>query len=278
MIVPDRFENSRLLGSYVPFITEEETEPLFSLEMAVGDFSEPENLIQVFNDEAPFLWIYEGWSFGFSFTTERPAALLVFDREDGKNIWTKGHICIKPHTSFSEADSAVSNAMMLMYAYNTGWHDTLMLHASCPMKDGMGYVFLGKSGTGKSTHSRMWMENIPEVELLNDDNPVVRVIDGKAIVYGTPWSGKTPCYKNKSVPLHGIVRIVRAPYNKANRLGMLQSYACLLPSCSCMKWDEEWVDRQHETVEKVISAVACWDMECLPDADAALTCYKAVSE
>ena len=63
---------------------------------------------------------------------------------------------------------------------------------------------MGKSGTGKSTHSRLWLENVPGATLLNDDNPIVRLTLVGAIVYGSPWSGKTPCYKNESAPLAGV--------------------------------------------------------------------------
>ena len=57
-------------------------------------------------------------------------------------------------------------------------------------------MLLGKSGTGKSTHSRLWLKYIPDTKLLNDDNPAVRIMDNNTImIYGTPWSGKTPCYK-----------------------------------------------------------------------------------
>ena len=137
-------------------------------------------------------------------------------------------------------------------------------------------MFLGKSGTGKSTHSRMWLQNIEGCTLLNDDNPVIRITEGKAYVYGTPWSGKTPCYKNLSVPLKAVVRLSQAPYNKVERLAPLKAYASLMPSCSCMRWDRQSTDRLHATVEKVIMNTGCWHLECLPDADAAHVCCSAV--
>lgn len=275
LTVPEKIYNSKLLSSYQPFIVEDGSQALFHLNAVIQELPQTGELVQLCNDESPYLWIFKDgqkYCFGFSFTTDAPSAVLFFDKDE-----TDATIYLKPHIRFSEADSAISNAFMLMYAYNAGWHDTLLLHASAPMKDGVGYVFLGKSGTGKSTHSRMWQEAIPEVELLNDDNPVVRVIDGKVMLYGTPWSGKTPCYKNKRVPLHGIVRIVRAPHNKAVRLNVLESYASLISACSSMKWDRKWIDAQHKTIEKVITGVKSWNMECLPDHDAAEVCHKAVS-
>ena len=123
-----------------------------------------------------------------------------------------------------------------------------------------------------------WSRYHHRTELLNDDNPVIRVIDGEAIVFGTPWSGKTHCYKNQSVPLKAVVRLSQAPYNRITRNIPLQAYASLMPACSCMRWDRTSTDALHKTVEKVISKVACWHLECLPDADAAHTCHKAVTQ
>jgi hypothetical protein len=151
-----------------------------------------------------------------------------------------------------------------------------MIHASVIAFEGKGYVFLGKSGTGKSTHSRLWLENIEGTWLLNDDNPVIRVEGDNVNIYGTPWSGKTPCYKNEGLPLNAIVRLSQAPHNVIKKHPMLQAYASLMPACSCMRWDRRSTDALHKTVEKVISKVACWHLDCLPDEDAARTCHSAV--
>ena len=138
-------------------------------------------------------------------------------------------------------------------------------------------MFLGKSGTGKSTHSRLWLNHIQDTELLNDDNPVIRLIDGEAYIYGTPWSGKTPCYRNEVMPLGGVIRLSQAPYNKITRNNPLQAYASLMPACSCMRWDRRSTDALHKTVESVITRAKGWHLECLPDADAAYTCCSAVT-
>ena len=175
------------------------------------------------------------------------------------------------------AEFALSNAMMLLYTFRTNPYDTLMVHASVISHRGGAYMFLGRSGTGKSTHSRLWLENIEDAVLLNDDNPVIRMINGEAIIYGTPWSGKTPCYKNESLPLKAVVRLSQAPYNRIAQLPPLQAYASLMPACSCMRWDRISTEALHKTVEKVIMKVRGWHLECLPDADAAHVCHDAVT-
>lgn len=170
----------------------------------------------------------------------------------------------------------LNNALMLLYTRYTSPKDTLLIHASVIKYRGHGYLFQGKSGTGKSTHSRLWLENIPETELLNDDNPAVRVIDEKVMIYGTPWSGKTPCYKNEGVPLGALVRIIQAPQNEIEHLPALKSYASLFPSCSCIRWEKEQQEFVHRTIEKVIMRVACYNLKCLPDADAAWLCNRTI--
>ena len=160
----------------------------------------------------------------------------------------------------------------------TAGRGTVLTHASSVIYEGRAYLFLGKSGTGKSTHSRMWQEALEDVVLMNDDHPVLRVgEDGKVAACGSPWSGKTPCYKNVSAPLGGIVRISRAPYNKARRLAPIQAYASLMTSCSGMTWDKDLADGRDRTMQAIVSKTPCWVMECLPDTDAAKVCMEAVT-
>lgn len=161
----------------------------------------------------------------------------------------------------------------------TASRNTLLTHASSVIYKGRAYLFLGKSGTGKSTHSRMWQTALEGVELMNDDHPVIRVDDdGHAIAYGSPWSGKTPCYKNISAPLGGVVRITRSSHNKAVRLAPVQAYASFMTSCSGMTWDEEQAHGRDRTMQSVIRSVPFWVMECLPDEDAAMVCSEAVTD
>lgn len=165
------------------------------------------------------------------------------------------------------------------YMLATAGHQTILAHASCVRYKGKGYIFLGKSGTGKSTHSRMWLKALDGVELMNDDHPILRISsEGLAMVYGSPWSGKTQCYKNIQAPLGGVIRISRAPYNKAGRLSPVHAYGSLLTSCSGMSWEKDLADGRDSTIQGIIRAVPSWIMECLPDEDAALVCSKAVTE
>lgn len=181
-------------------------------------------------------------------------------------------------TTGRDTKLAIDNALMVLYALATANQQTVLFHAAVVSHGGKGYMFLGPSGTGKSTHARLWLQHIEGTELLNDDNPVVRIADdGTAVVYGSPWSGKTPCYRNVSCPLGGIVMLSQAPYNKIRRLGGIESYVALMESISGKRWDERIADGLHETENKLASTVAVWHLACLPDQAAAELCNKTVT-
>lgn len=168
---------------------------------------------------------------------------------------------------------AIDNALMVLFALATADKGAVLFHAAVVSHEGKGYMFLGKSGTGKSTHARLWLQHIGGAELVNDDNPVVR--DG--IVYGSPWSGKTPCYRNVQYPLGGIVLLSQAPYNKIQRLKGLEAYAALVPSISGMRWDRHIADGLHQTENALASTVPVWHLECLPDEGAARLCNETIT-
>ncbi len=167
---------------------------------------------------------------------------------------------------------------MVMFALATANRRTALFHAAAVSLEGKGYMFLGQSGTGKSTHARLWQKNIEGAELVNDDNPVVRIYDDGCIkVYGSPWSGKTPCYRNVSYPLGGIVKLNQASYNKIWRLGGVQSYAALVASISGKRWDKRIADGLHEPKIELAARVPVWIMACLPDKDAADICCSLIT-
>ena len=173
---------------------------------------------------------------------------------------------------------ALNNALMVMYALRCARMGTALFHAAVVGYRGKGYLFLGKSGTGKSTHARLWLQHIPGTELVNDDNPVVRVMeDGTARVYGSPWSGKTPCYRNMDLPAGGFVQLEQAPVNEIRRLRGIAAYAALVPSISGKRWDRAIADGLHATENALAARVPVWHLRCLPDAAAARLCAETVN-
>lgn len=182
-------------------------------------------------------------------------------------------------TTGSHTKLAIDNALMVLYALATAGSGTVLFHAAVVSHGDRAYMFLGPSGTGKSTHARLWLKHIDGTELMNDDNPVVRIgADGRATVYGSPWSGKTPCYRNVSREVGAIVLLSQAPFNKIRRLGGLEAYAALVPSISGKRWDERIADGLHQTENVLASSVPMWYLECLPDEAAAVLCCTEISK
>lgn len=151
------------------------------------------------------------------------------------------------------------------------------VHSSVVVCNGHAVMCLGESGTGKSTHTRLWLENISGTHLLNDDSPIVSLVDGEVRVYGSPWSGKTPCFLQESFPIAGMLRLEQRKENTIRRLGIVESFVALQPSCppSLVK-DEHCQDLLVDFISDVIEHVPVYRMGCLPDADAALLSHKTI--
>lgn len=173
----------------------------------------------------------------------------------------------------------LDNAIMIAFAFAGAYHRLLLIHASVPVVEGRAYLFQGKSGTGKSTHCRLWLDNIAGATLLNDDNPVVRLEpDGSVGIYGSPWSGKTHCYKQERAVAGGFLRLHQAPHNAIRPLSNIEAFASLLSSTSTMVWDKPSYTAICDTVNAVIAQVQSFDLECLPDAAAAHLSHATMTQ
>ena len=162
-------------------------------------------------------------------------------------------------------------ALWVAYGLMTLQRDTLAIHSSCIVYQDKAVLFLGESGTGKSTHTRLWREHIEGAVLLNDDSPMIRVEEGKVWAYGSAWSGKTPCYKQERYELVACVRLSQAPYNRIQKLSVLQAYGAIHPSCAPeFAYDDALYDEVSRIIGQILSVVPCYHLACLPDREAAL--------
>ncbi len=178
--------------------------------------------------------------------------------------------------NWSQRNYGLNNALMMTYAFASADQYTMLMHASVIRHQGKGYLMTAPSGTGKSTHTRLWYDNIPGCDLMNDDNPVVRIVDGQAIVYGSPWSGKTRCYRNIQAPVGGIVRIQQRPENSIRTLSPLEAFSNLLPAISNMKWDKRVYKGICDGIAELIRLCRMYELGCLPDAAAAHLCHDTI--
>ena len=202
-----------------------------------------------------------------------------------------GHLCARMQSNkdfskctvrlyegtWNQQNFGLNNCMMMSYAFATSESDTILIHSSVIRCDGKAYLMTAPSGTGKSTHTRLWYDNIPGCDLMNDDNPVIRMVDGIPVAFGSPWSGKTPCYRNVQAPIGGIVRIRQKPENSIRKLKPIEAFAMLLPACSSMKWDERVYNGVCDSVSHFVATCNIWELGCLPNAAAAHLCHDTIA-
>ena len=194
------------------------------------------------------------------------------------------HIDLKRHDIVSNivCQSALDISLLrfglwMMFGVVLSENSAIAIHSSVIVSRERGVLFLGESGTGKSTHTRLWRENIEGATLLNDDSPIVRIVDGKALVFGSPWSGKTPCYKNLSYPIAGFCRLSQAPHNLIRRLHPLAAIGALLPSCPpAFAHDDYLQDGICSTLGALLKQVGAYHLECLPDKAAAELSFNTI--
>ena len=153
----------------------------------------------------------------------------------------------------------------------------LPVHSSVVVCANRTVMCLGESGTGKSTHTRLWLENIADTHLLNDDSPIVSLIDGEIRVYGSPWSGKSDCYLQENYPIAGLLRLEQRKENSIRKLAIVESFAALQPSCPpSLAKEEHCMDLLVQFISNVIEHVPVYRMGCLPNTDAARLSHKTL--
>ena len=221
---------------------------------------------------------YYGYTLGdktiyeFFPTKEVSAGVFVMNAD-----YTDGHYYAYPGMPLRVTSLQVNTSLMIQYTFASAPYDTLLLHASVTRYKGKANLFFGVSGTGKSTHSRLWHEYVPESDLMNDDNPIIRFAPGgECTVYGSPWSGKTLCYRNVQAPVNALVRLEQAPVNEITRLKPLQAYASVIAAVSTIRWRHEIMDMLVPTVERVAMNIPCFQLRCRADQEAVEVCKNAI--
>lgn|SRR5690606_968459 len=275
--VTEDLEINSLLSSFSPFSVNE------------TDLSTVDCFIELVNRRAPsrigsetlLSDVSEVWGDRFRFFEIDKGYKTMIHDEGGFNVYV-----LESNEEFSRstvylADTDFINSsvftwlVMMVFGQTCLLHKVILIHASAVAVDDKSYAFLGKSGTGKSTHSRLWLEHINGAELLNDDNPAIRLEeDGKVYLYGTPWSGKTPCYKNVKVQLGAFIRLKQAAYNRFSQKIGLEAFVNVMPSCTAIRWNRRLFQEMNNTLEDMIRHVPVAHLECLPNREAAQYCYE----
>ncbi len=174
----------------------------------------------------------------------------------------------------------MNDILMLAFAYSLAYGGGVLIHSSCVgLENGCGAAFIGRSGIGKSTHSRLWLAYVPSTRLINDDQPAVRVLsDGSVYIYGTPWSGKTPCYRNDKAELNGIFCMEQAQENRLVKLMPVNAFSELINSTSLMYSDLSSYRMIAQTLGAIVERVPVYRLKNRPEKAAVELSYGVISQ
>ncbi len=157
-------------------------------------------------------------------------------------------------------------------------YNGMMMHASVVVVEGNAYVFSAASGTGKSTHTNLWLQKFGDkAYIINDDKPAIREIDGTFYVYGTPWSGKTDTNVNAKAKLQGICFLERDEINRIERMTADAAVLRLMHS-TLKKLTPELIDKEVSLINNLIKNIPIYIMGCTPTAEAADMAYDVMSK
>lgn len=280
IFLPSQRNSVSLIPSFQPFACKEVADSDLFFQIDVDDNLRPvqkdqRSLIRDFDTGNGNIIVYQLTDGGYQYVIKDingySCALLITNKN-----FVHCHCAL--NGNYDMRSFGLNSVLMLAFAFAGASRSVLLIHASLVRHRGWGYPFIAKSGTGKSTQVSSWLRYIPDCDLMNDDNPILRILDdGKPYIFGSPWSGKTPCYRNVMAPLGAVTRIDRADKNWVERLNPVEAFTSFLPSCSSMKWDIDIYRKICDTVTRVVETVPIHTLHCLPDKEAAMVCNRAIA-
>ena len=280
IFLPSQRNSVSLIPSFQPFACKEVADSDLFFQIDVDDNLRPvpkdqRSLIRDFDTGNGNIIVYQLTDGGYQYVIKDingySCALLITNKN-----FVHCHCAL--NGNYDMRSFGLNSVLMLAFAFAGASRSVLLIHASLVRHRGWGYPFIAKSGTGKSTQVSSWLRYIPDCDLMNDDNPILRILDdGKPYIFGSPWSGKTPCYRNVMAPLGAVTRIDRADKNWVERLNPVEAFTSFLPSCSSMKWDIDIYRKICDTVTRVVDTVPIYTLHCLPDKEAAMVCNRAIA-
>ncbi len=152
----------------------------------------------------------------------------------------------------------------------------MLLHCSVLDYDGQGFAFLGRSGTGKSTHTRLWLEHLTPTKVVNGDKPILEYTEGKFIAYGTPWMGKEHWGELTSVELKGLCFLEQAKENRLRKLLSSEVSARLFTQV-LLPQEEASAVATLELMDRLINTVPAYLLECNISEEAVKTSFEGMT-
>ena len=154
----------------------------------------------------------------------------------------------------------------------------MLLHSSCIVLDGVAYAFSADSGTGKSTHTQLWLKHFGDrAHMLNDDKPAIRLIGDKVYACGTPWSGKYDYSSPEIAELAGICFLERSEENWIRKADTGKAVFNIF-SQTVRKLNAERMDRLFDVLEQIFAKVSLYEFGCNISDDAVMVSYNAMKK
>ena len=157
-------------------------------------------------------------------------------------------------------------------------YDCLFMHCSAVCLDSQAYLFIAASGTGKSTHASFWRECFGDrVVMINDDKPLLRYVDGKFYVYGTPWDGKHHLSTNTRAPVKALCILYRNDENVIERASVGEANFMILNQ-TVRPENAEKMEKTLYLAGKLLESEPCYKLGCNMSVQAAEVAYKGMNE
>jgi len=154
--------------------------------------------------------------------------------------------------------------------------DTVLFHGSAVAVDNKAYLFTAPSGTGKSTHVRLWRELFGDrAHVINDDKPLIRVSADEVTVFGTPWNGKHHLGENISAPLHAICFLKRSKTNYLRPVAADEALPLLIKQAYRPR-NPASLALVLKLIETMLHRVSFFEMHCNMELDAARLAYETM--
>lgn len=180
----------------------------------------------------------------------------------------------QPHLSDEDCEYLCTGGSFYRQLLN---FDGMLLHASAVVLDGRAYLFSAPCGTGKSTHTKLWLQAFGDrAYILNDDKPALRFEDGAWYAYGTPWSGKHDISTNIRVPVAGICFLRQAKENTIRPFSGPKAIFALLEQ-TARPAGPQLRGQLMMLLDKLLTNLPVWEMGCNMDPQAAQVSYEAMS-
>lgn len=156
-------------------------------------------------------------------------------------------------------------------------HGGIVLHSSCIAKDDCAYLFSAKSGTGKSTHTHLWLEEIPNTRIINDDKPLLISRNGELCACGTPFSGKTDENINECVPVRAILFLHRSTENSVKRMNPALAVPLFIAQ-TINPHIREYADKMLERADEILTKIPVFSLGCNKEAGTGKFVYEEIEK